>query len=232
MRLAWQVIALLCVLHMLLAGALAAWLTGSGRVSRERIDATVELFRPTLEAQEAEAQEAARLAADAQEHLQNVELASTGPVSASQRLNEERQRNEMTLRQLERTRQEVLNLQTNLAQRQSQMEQEHQALLAQKEALEKRVAELEQRFNDEGFKKAVTMYESLPARQVKQMFQSLLEQNQAEQVIGYLEAMQPRKAAAVLKEFKSAAEMQQAADLTQKLRDRGSELVREAEGTL
>lgn len=232
MKLAWQVIALLCVIHMLLAGAFVAWLSSSGRVNAERVEAAVALFRPTIVQQKAEAEAAAKVEADAQEHAANVQFAAEGgPVSAAQRLSEERQRNELTLRQLERTRQEVRDLQDNLAQRQSVMEQQRQELLAEKEALQKRVDELEQRYNDEGFRKAVTMYEALPPKQTKQMFQSLMDSQQTDEVISYLEAMQPRKAAAVLKEFKTPQELVQAAELTQRLRERGSTLTADADQT-
>ena len=231
MKLAWQVIALLCLIHILLAGAFAAWLVGTGRMDRERIAATVDLFRPTLSEDQQAADEAAKVARDAEEHLANVVNVTDGPTSVAQRLSEERQRHEITLRQLERTKQEVQSLRENLAQRQGLMDQQRKTLLAEKQTLEQRLKEVEDRYNGEGFKKAVGVYESLPPKQVKQMFLSLMEQSQTDEVITYLEAMQPRKAAAVLKEFKTAEEAGRAADLTQRLRERGSELTRDLEQT-
>lgn len=231
MKLAWQVIALLCLVHILLAGTFAAWLVGSGRLDRQRVTATVDLFRPTIKDERNAEEEAAKVARDAEALLADVVNVTDGPASVAQRLSEERQRHEITLRQLERTKQEVQSLRENLDQRQRRMEQQQQELVAEKQSLEQRLKEVEDRYNREGFQKAVGMYESLPPKQVKQMFLSLIDQSQTDAVITYLEAMQPRKAAAVLKEFKTADEAVKAAELTERLRERGSQLTRDLEQT-
>ena len=54
------------------------------------------------------------------------------------------------------------------------------------------------------------------------MFQQLIQQNQTDQVVDYLDAMQVRKAAKVLGQFQSPSEITQATMLLQKLRLRGS----------
>ncbi len=226
-----QVVGIVCVLHMLALGAFVGYLAGTDRLNRDRVLEAAELFRVTI-TEEAELEKAAAEAdAQAADIAARVELTSgkSAPTSVAHRLTEERQRNEITLRQLERTRQEIESLRMNLAQRQLQMDRERDELLAEKQALEQRLSDLEKRYNEEGFRKAVALYESLPAKQVKQMFLGLIEQNETDQVISYLESMQPRKAAAILKEFKTQAEAMQAAQLTQKLRERGSELTRDTE---
>jgi flagellar motility protein MotE (MotC chaperone) len=226
-----QVIGIICVLHMLALGGFVGYLAGTDRLSRDRVLEAAQMFRVTITEEAELAKAAAEADAQSQEIAARVELTSgkSAPTSVAQRLAEERQRNEITLRQLERTRQEIESLRMNLTQRQAQMDRERDELLAEKQALEQRLKDLEQRYNEEGFRKAVALYESLPAKQVKQMFVGLLESNETDQVISYLESMQPRKAAAILKEFKTQAEALQAAQLTQKLRERGSELTRDME---
>ena len=74
---------------------------------------------------------------------------------------------------------------------------------------------------DKDFQQTVKMYQQLKAKQVKQIFQQLLAQGMTGQVVEYLAAMQIRKAAAVIREFKSPNEVVQAANLLQSLRERG-----------
>jgi flagellar motility protein MotE (MotC chaperone) len=224
-------IAVVCILHMLAALGIVGYLAGTDRLSRDRLMQVKDIFTPSLTDEADALKKAEQDAAQAQAIAARVELTSgkTSPTSASQRLAEERQKHEITLRQLERTRQEVESLRANLQQAQSRLEQRNAQLEADKKAFEQRVADLEQRHNDEGFRKALSLYESLPAKQVKQMFLTMHSQSQTDQIVSYLESMQPRKAAAILKEFKSETESQLATELTRRLRDRGSLLKPDAE---
>lgn len=221
----------LLLLHLLAAGAGVGWLILSGRVSTERIAEIKETFqRPVAEEkarQEEQKEKAKQLQAEAEraERLSQLGEAST----TADRLAEANQRNEILLRQLERTRSEIQALQQNLHLARQRLERQNEQVHAANERLEQRLAEIEQRFNDEGFKKAVTLYESLPAEQVKAMFTSLMEDGRTEQVVAYLEAMQPRIAAKVLKEFERGADVQRAVNLTERLRARGSDIVAQVE---
>jgi len=233
MRTLFTVIALLAILHILAGLGFVGWLAGTGRLNRERLNETKALFELTIEqerekeAEEAELAEETRIEAERQARLSGV----GGLASTADRLQEEEKRNEVLLRQLERTRREIEALSDNLTLARQRMERQHADLLTAKQELEERIQQIEARLNDEGFKKAVALYESLPSKQVKQMFVELMQTEQTDDVVAYLEAMQPRKAAGVLKEFKDVREIDMAVELTQRLRERGSELIRDVENT-
>jgi len=233
MRTLFNVVAVLAILHIVAGLGFVGWLAGTGRLNKQRLVDTRNVFALTVEqekekqAEEAEKAEQTRIEAERQARLSGV----GGLASTADQLREEEQRNEILLRQLERTRREIEALSDNLTLARQRMERQHEDLLAAKEQLEDRIQQIESRLNDEGFKKAVTLYETLPSKQVKQMFIELMTADQTDEVVAYLEAMQPRKAAGVLKEFKERDEVDLAVELTQRLRERGSELVRDVEST-
>jgi seryl-tRNA synthetase len=233
MKTAFTIIAVLAIVHILAGLSFVGWLAGTNRLNKDRLKAAKAVFALTIdqeqdkEAEQAAAAEAAKVEAERQARLSGV----GGLASTADRLAEDEKRNEVLLRQLERTRREIEALSDNLTLARQRMERQHADLLTAKKDLEQRIKQMEARLNDEGFKKAVALFESLPSKQVKQMFIELIESNQADDVVAYLEAMEPRKAAGVLKEFKDDREIDRAVDLTQRLRERGSDLVREVEST-
>ena len=67
-----------------------------------------------------------------------------------------------------------------------------------------------------------------PPKQAKAVFQELLTAGGEKQVVSYLSAMEERKAAKVLKEFKLPNEIDQAAMLIEQLRQRTDLVKQEA----
>lgn len=230
MKAALQALTIVMVVHVLAAVGLVGWLAGTGRVSGERLAATRQMYAMTvadekaaLERAAAEAEAAAKAAAE------RAALEGAAPVmSVADHLVAEQERNELLLRQLERTRREIKALIDNLHLSRQRMERQRTEMAAVRAELEKKVADIESRLNTDGFRRAVALYESLPAKQVKQMFIDLMTTGQTDQVVAYMEAMDERKAAGVLKEFKDDSEVSQAVELTERLRARGSDLVKKA----
>jgi hypothetical protein len=226
MRSLWQAISILAVLHLLLLIAVAGWLYGTERINRQRLERLRDVFALTIEqekekkaAEEAEAQKAAEEAERLARH------AGLGPQSTAQRLAQTQIRDELMLRQMERTVAEINDLRNSLKLAQDRMEKEKAELLAARREVEQRLAELQGRFDDEGFQKNIDLFERLPGKQVKEIFLDLAAKGQADQVVAYLQAMQPRKAAGVLKEFKTEQEVALAVELTERLRAQGSDLL-------
>ncbi|MDH3585135.1 MAG: hypothetical protein OER86_13070 [Phycisphaerae bacterium] len=227
MKMLWQVISILAVLHILALVGLGGFLVASGRVDRARLVEAVGLFKPTLEEAKLAGETAAEVgvAATGQiERLKAVEMADA-PQSAATVLAADRMRNEILLRQLERTRQEIKGLQDNLRLQQERLEKRHKKIVRDETDVKDRLNAIRGQLDEEGFQRAVTLYESLPPRQSKDHFLALMRQQKPEQIIAYLEAMEPRKAAAVLKEFKSDEEVAAAVELTERLRSRGENLL-------
>ena len=217
---------IIMVVHVLAVIGFAGWMFASGRISGERVEKVQEIFAFPVAVQKKQEEQAA---AEAQAIADATPPDFGAIASTAEKLAEEQERNEMLLRQLERTRQEIKSLNANLHLSRTRMERERTETQHIRDALEQKLADIEAQLNDEGFKKAIAMYEGLPPKQVKKMFMTLVEQGGSEQVVDYLDAMQPRIAAAVLKEFKTDAEVVQAVQLTEQLRSRGSKLVSQLE---
>ncbi len=231
MKLAMNVLIVLMVVHVLAALGFVGWLAATDRVSKDRLAQVRDTFKLTVDQEKEQEEQAAELAeqarAAADRHARLTGAAGLG--SAAERLAAEEQRNELLLRQLERTRRELEDLQRNLHLARQNMERQRDDLVTAKQTLEQRIDEIETRLNDEGFKKAVALYEQLKADQVKAMFSVLIDQGEVEQVVAYLDAMEPRRAAKVLAEFEAQPEVSRAVELTERLRARGSAVVRDVE---
>lgn len=231
-----RAIGLLCVLHVLALLGGVGWLAATGRLSEERVKKAAELFRPTV-AEAKKQREAAKVREDAEQHADRAEQAAgagtdedaPAPQTAAEALADQRQRNELSLRRIERARAEVQRLRDQLQAGQQRLEQQQEALAEKRKAFDQRLERIEQKKNEEGFQRAVRLYESLPEDQVKNMFMSMIDEGNTEQVVAYLEAMQTRTAGKVLEAFETPEEITQAVELTERLRQRGSDLADNAE---
>jgi len=230
MRSLFTAVSLIVILHVLMAAGFVAWLDYSGRLNRERIDAVVEMFTPTIEqakAAEAEAAKAAEEAEAVADRALRMEAVADGPKPLQQRLADEREAEDLALHRYQRMLQERDNLQAQLERMRQSVTREQEKLAAQRaefEAMVKRQKELRE---DADFRQAVRLLEQLKADQAKQMLQNLLAQGEAEIVVEYLAAMQQRTAAKVLGAFEGPGEIEQATELVERLRVRGIETMPE-----
>ncbi len=224
-RTLWQVISILAILHLLMLGVGVAWLSGSGRLNGDRVDQVVALFDQTIEADDAE---------DAAEAVRQKKLAAAEAEAQRRRPDAEARREadrwaiEQHSLRLERLRDEIKQLDDTRRRAEANLERQRQQLAEERRLLDERVEKITSKTDDEGFKQAVGLYESLPAKQVKQQFMKMLENqvvvgqaDSLDQVVGYLKAMEPRKAASVLKEFKADQEIVWAVKLMERLRGLG-----------
>lgn len=225
MKTIWQVIAVLCVIHMLGALGLLGWLSATDRLNRDRAQTVTQLFQTTVAQEKQRKAQAEAMEKNAEEQAAKIELAKgsagAAPGAVAERLALEHQRNEIGIRQLERTRNDIESLRRQLQLEQAKLQQDQQAMVAQKQALETRIKQLDGKLEDAGMKRVVSLYESLPAKQAKQMFSDLIGQQRLDDVVTYLGAMDSRKAAAILKEFKTPAELSRAVQITEQLRRHG-----------
>ena len=224
LRAIWTAISILLLIHILMLAGFLLWLHGNDRLDGERIDRIQQMLSLTIEEEKAQEEQAKILEEEAQKQaadLARLESVSDGPVSLADRLAAQQEKDEIALLRLDRLQKDIQNLQGQLALTKRQLAQEQETLETQQKAFEQAVEEQAQLDTDAGFQQTVQMYEKLKPKQVKQMFQDLLNQGQSEQVVDYLAAMQLRKASAVLKEFKSPHEISQATNLLQRLRERG-----------
>lgn len=231
MRAFWTAFSIVLLINVLAILGFLGYLRYTDRLDRHRFDQVVAIFRTTL-AQEAELKaqaeaQAQRAEAERQRQAHLAQVAQ-GPVTTVEQLDLDRQRQERSMLQLERFREEMRALQR-------QLDLARQVVAAQQEQVKTDRQRLVDEFgkeqalrDDRDFRQAVELYEQLRPRQTKEMFRALIDQKRQEEVVEYLANMQPRKAAAVLKEFKQPEEIRLAADLVEALRSRGVDLLRSA----
>src|SRR5439155_15931204 len=68
--------------------------------------------------------------------------------------------------------------------------------------------------NDKGFQDSLARYQAMPGKQVKQIFMTLDDDT----VMNYLQTMEPRAAARIIKEFKAPDEVQRIQKVLEKMR--------------
>ncbi|HQY87773.1 MAG TPA: hypothetical protein PK402_03890 [Tepidisphaeraceae bacterium] len=104
---------------------------------------------------------------------------------------------------LEKQRREIIDLRRQLELAQGKVESDRVALEAREQALAKREQSLNSSTEDKGFASALDVYNTLATKQVKDIFMGLDDAV----VVRFLQSMEARRVAKVLKEFKTEEEM-------------------------
>jgi chromosome segregation ATPase len=219
-------ISLLIILlaHLFAAGVGVAWLGASGRLNMDRLYAVRDTFKHTIEEDKQLAEEQAKkdadLAAEQQEKTRMADVAD-GPTSVKDRLEEDQTKRDIVLAKAQRLQREMQDMNRNLDFAKDQLAKEKKELDAQRMAFEKAKADMEAQRLDKDFERVVETYSNLKPKLAKQAFLDLINQNKQDDVVNYLSAMQLRKSAAILNEFKAPNEVPVAAQLLEILRTRG-----------
>lgn len=214
----------LLLVHLILAVGFVGWLGATDRVNGERLQAVVDLFEPTIAQQEelqAEAEAAAAEARAARDQLMRLESVAAGPQTIEERLMENFEADEFDLHRLERLNAETEAIRLRLDQDKALIAEE----LAKLEAREREFEELLNRrtanMRDEDFERAYKTLEQLPPKQAKGVIEEYMAAGRLDDAVDYLAAMQLRKSAGILKAFKGEEDIENAALLIHKLRERG-----------
>lgn len=232
MRTLFTALILVLLVNALALGGLLGWLGATDRLSKERVERVAALFSNTLEEQAAldkEAEQAEQEAVALAEKAIRMEQVAGGPVTPEARLESLRRVDENQQALLKRQRVESEALKRQLDTQMKRIEERLAELDAKQKAFDEAVQARMDEMQEQDFQEAVAMLEGLPPKQAKAVMQQLLDQGSQAQVVDYLSAMQQRKAANVLTEFKQPNEVDQAADLIEKLRQRTDEIKEEAE---
>jgi hypothetical protein len=221
MRTLWSLLSFLAIVNLLALVMVVGWLWQSGRLTRGRIDD----IRAVLALPESQAAAAAsRSVSEAEkERLRLMEEARRAhpPTDSATQIEQVafvQQQQEHVRRRLEDER-TMLSL--TLTRATAQLEASITAFERERAQWQSSRSDDTQRKIDEQFLQVVRQLEQLPAKQAKGILQSMVADNNVDQVIAYLDAMSPRAAAKVLREFKSDVEMPLAASLLERLRTFG-----------
>lgn len=232
MRTIFTAFILVLIINVLALGTLAGWLGASGRLSKDRVRDVVSIFGQTIEEESrlaAEADEAEREAQALAERAIRMKQVSNGPVTPEVRLESIQVVDEQTRALLERQKVEGRALKRQLDVQQRLVEQRLAELDVKQKAFDQAIADKIEAMQKDDFKEAIAMLEGIPPKQAKQVIQRWLIDGAEMQVVNYLSAMEERKAAKVLKEFKQPNEVAQAATLIEQLRQRTDQFKKEAD---
>ena len=229
MKTAWNVFSIVLLINVLVLIGLAAKFYVDGRINRERVGATVEIFRTTIEEEqrELERQEQAKTLALEEEKFQTwLQKVKSGAVTVEDKIKADLQARESMEQLAVRLRSDRNALLEAMKNYKGRMELLQDRLKEQQQQFEKQVEERARQQQSEGFEQAIELYERTKPQQVKKMFMDLIGRSASGrgQVVAYLAAMQPRKAAGVIREFKTNPEITVATQLIEQLRTRGIDL--------
>ncbi len=119
--------------------------------------------------------------------------------------------------QLDRQRREVIDLRRQVDFAQAQIAKDRAELETREMTLTQRDEQQTAAAKDKGFQETLAVYDAMKAKQVKDIFLSLEEDT----VVRYLQAMDPRRASSIIKEFKTPVELSRAQSLLEKMRKNG-----------
>jgi len=203
----------------------------TGRLSKERVLEAVGVFSNTIDEQvalEAQTKKSEEEARELSERAMRLEQVAGGPMTPENRLAQIGQVDDaqrmLLVRQTAEAEALMRQINTQRALITSMIDELNEKQAAFDLAVDTRVNEMQ----DEDFREAVAMLEGIPPRQAKQVLQEMLDAGNQDQVVSYLSAMQQRKAAAVLREFKLPNEIAQAAILIEQVRQRTDQITQEA----
>ena len=224
MKTAWNLFVGFVLINLLLAAGFVGWMYMDGRIDKDRLQRVRDTFSLTLEEEAKQEAENLRLTEQTQkarDQLARLESVADGPTTMQDRLTRGQQADDVALSNIEFINAQNKALLEEMARFKADHTQRVEQLDKERKAFEQWVKTQAQQTEDANFKQVVALYETQPAKQTKQAFQTLMQQGQTGQVVEYLAAMSNRKAGKVLSQFKTPQEAAQAADLLEMLRTRG-----------
>lgn len=214
MKRVWDVFVLTLAVNFLALAGLTGWLYQTGRLNRERAAKIREvLFPPPVTAPPATQPSDASPTTQPTLRLEQM-LASHANATAGEQVDFIRQTFESQMAQLERRQQELQGLKAQIDLANQKLTADRAALDAGRKQLTDEQQQAHRLAADQGFQDSLNLYNSMPPRQVKAVFLTLSD----DAVEQYLQAMQPRTAGKIIKEFKAPEEIDRIQHILEKMR--------------
>lgn len=212
MKKLFNVIVLLLAINFLAVAGGAAWLVKTQHVDRDKIKQIKNVLFPAPATQPT-TQPVADGANPPTLNLDQLVAKESGK-SAAQQVEDIQHTFDAQMAELDRREREIKDLkqQTDIAQ--AQVAKDRAELQADQAVLQKQKDEANKLASDQGFQDALARYIAMDPKQVKQIFMTLDDQT----VMNYLEAMEPRPAAKIIKEFKTDDEIARIQKVLERMR--------------
>src|ERR1051325_2981047 len=208
-----NVLTLTLAINFLLVAGFVAWLSHDGRLDRGRITAIKDILFPAPPPEVPTSQPVTDQLAQPTLKLEEL-LAKTAGRPAAQQLDYIQKSFDSQMPQLDRAQRELSDLNQQVEQARAKLNDERKALDEKEKKLADREQQSQRLASDQGFQNSLSLYETLPAKQVKTIFMGLEDAT----VIQYLQAMESRTAAKITKEFKSPEESERLKRLLERMR--------------
>jgi len=208
-----NVLSLTLAINFLIVAGFVAYLYRDGRLDRARITAIKEILYPPPPPEVPASQPVTDKLAEPTMKLEEL-LAKTAGRPAAEQLEYIRKSFDSQMAQLDRAHRELLDLNQQVEKARAKLNDERAGLDQKEKKLADREQQAQRLASDQGFQDSLSLYQTLPAKQVKTIFMGLDDAV----VIQYLQAMESRTAAKITREFKSPEESQRLQRLLERMR--------------
>lgn len=212
MKRIWNVLVLTLALNFLTLAAALGYLYRTANVDREKIHAIKEILFPPPQSLPTPTTQPA---ATTQPTLRLEELlAKSAGRPPAEQLDYIRQSFDSQMAQLDRAHRALIDLQRQVKLAQDKLAADRASLEAEKGDLAAQKADAERLAADKGFQDSLALYQTMPAKQAKSLFMGMDD----ETVNRYLQAMEPRTAARIAREFKAPDEVERLKRIMERMR--------------
>ena len=208
-----SIIAWTLALNFLAGVGGVVWLYKSGKLDRDKVQQIKEIvFAPATQPVEVKPE---TRDSTTQPTLRLEEMmAKVSGRSASEQLEFMQQTFNSKNTLLDRRFQDLQDQRRTIDQAKQQADKDREKLLVEQKKLAIAQKAQEKLLTDQGFQDTLTLYNTMPAKQVKTIFMTMSD----ETMIQYLRAMEPRTVTKIFKEFKSADEMERVGKVMKEMR--------------
>jgi hypothetical protein len=214
----WMIISTIALANLLALGGFLFWLHSSDRLDMDRLERIREILSETRAAEQTRLDATAEQERTEELRQREEAAAALPPLTSSERLFLNDESDLIARQRIERMRREIEDLQRTLRTESARLDEREQEVQARRDeflAMREQIARIE---GDQQFKKTVNLLETMRPNQAQGMLQTLIDAGDVEQVVAYLNAMQPRTASRIVALFPDPVV---AADLLERLRTYG-----------
>lgn len=216
MKKIWDLLVLTLAVNFLLAGGALGWLYKSGHLDKQRVGKIREVVFPAATQPAPATQPAAESTDHSREQLDAL-LAKHANLPAGQQAEVIRQAFDSQLAEMERRTRELQDLQAQIDLANAKLVRDRAALETDRKKLTDDQEQAKKLAADQGFQDSLTLYNSMPAKQVKSIFMTLTD----DAMMQYLRAMDSMAAGKIIKEFKTPDELDRVQRILEMMRKGG-----------
>jgi hypothetical protein len=208
----FELLVLVLAVNFLVAAGVVGWIVKTQHVDHDKMEAIKDIVFPST-APSATTQPVADATTQPAMRLDELVARESGRTAAEQ-VDIIQHNFDAQMAQLDRREREVKDLERQVDLAKQQMAKDRAALEAEQADLKKREDAASKLASDQGFQDALDRYIAMPPKEVKQIFLTLDDQT----VMNFLQAMEPRTAARIIKEFKTDDEVARIQRVMEKMR--------------